>query len=389
MASPQADTTFVKVRLDSLRSSHLLRRLRKVEVLGPADIIVDGRKAIHLCSNDYLGLSTHRKVVAASIPRGPISPCSSRLVAGNTPAFSQLESALADHRQTQSALVFPTGYAACLGAISAIADKKTIIYSDELNHSSIIDACRLSAAAIRIFPHNDAEALERLMSEQKSDGRKVVVTEGIFSMDGDISPLARIAKIAHEHRALVAVDDAHGDFVLGPHGRGTAARSKALVDIHIGSLSKALGCFGGYVAASTEIIEFFVNTSRQFIYTSALPDHLCRAAIAALGIADTGLLQRRLLSNAKRLKKNLEEEGFQLGSSPTQILPVIMGDEERALEFSSELLNQGVFAPAIRYPTVRRGAARVRVSVTALHDQKMCTRIVDAFRTAGKKTSLF
>jgi 7-keto-8-aminopelargonate synthetase-like enzyme len=296
---------------------------------------------------------------------------------------------LADHRQTQSALVFPTGYAACLGAISAIADKKTIIYSDELNHSSIIDACRLSAAAIRIFPHNDAEALERLMSEQKSDGRKVVVTEGIFSMDGDISPLARIAKIAHEHRALVAVDDAHGDFVLGPHGRGTAARSKALVDIHIGSLSKALGCFGGYVAASTEIIEFFVNTSRQFIYTSALPDHLCRAAIAALGIADTGLLQRRLLSNAKRLKKNLEEEGFQLGSSPTQILPVIMGDEERALEFSSELLNQGVFAPAIRYPTVRRGAARVRVSVTALHDQKMCTRIVDAFRTAGKKTSLF
>ncbi|AIF83851.1 7-keto-8-aminopelargonate synthetase-like enzyme [Candidatus Nitrososphaera evergladensis SR1] len=386
MASKQSKTLFVDEKLDALEKDGLYRSLKTVSVNGPL-ATVNGRQVIHLCSNDYLGLSQDKRVVqAAASALRQVSQCSSRLIAGNDPAIMKLEGILAKHRRTESALVYPTGYAANLGAVTALADKNTTIFSDELNHASIIDACRLSGARIEVFKHNDIVHLEGLVS--KAAGRKIVITEGVFSMDGDSACIGDICRIAEKHDALTMVDDAHGDFIFGPKFAGIPAKFGVKVDVHVSSMSKGLGCFGGYVATSARIRELLVNTSRQFIYTSALPDHLCAAAEAAVPVAKKGGLQKRLFENIKHFSTQLKKQGFTLGNSSSQIIPVMIGDEKKTVAFSNELLKEGVFAQAVRYPTVKKGSARLRVSLTAIHEKKHIDTAIIAFEKAGRKTGI-
>lgn len=386
MASKHKKVAFVGERLASLEKSDLYRCLRTVVVKGPT-AEVDGKQVVHLCSNDYLGLSQNLHVIKKTIQAlQEVSQCSSRLIAGNHPKVLELEGMLADHRGAEAALVYPTGYNANLGAVTAIADENSTIFSDELNHASIIDACRLSGAEIKVFRHNDNEHLQELVRNTR--GRKIVITEGIFSMDGDTAKLEEICSIAKDYDAITIVDDAHGDFIFGSGFSGVPAKFEVDVDIQISSMSKGLGCFGGYVATTTPIRELLINTSRQFIYTSALPDHLCAAAIAAIPLAKKGGLQKQLQRNIDYFSKTMKSLGFTLGSSASQIIPVMIGEEKLAMEFSKELLRLGIFAQAIRYPTVRKGSARLRTSLTSMHTKNHIDAAIGAFEQAGKKTKL-
>jgi glycine C-acetyltransferase len=380
-------TTFVKDQLDSLEKSGLYRRLRTVVARGPM-ANVDGKEVINLCSNDYLGLSQNKQVIEKTIAAlsEQVSQCASRLIAGNHPKIIELEGLLAFHRRTESALLYPTGYAANLGVVTAIADKNSTIFSDELNHASIVDACRLSGATIVVFRHNDTDHLQELM--QRGRARKIVITEGVFSMDGDMGKLPEIKSIADHHNAITIVDDAHGDFIFGPTFSGMPAKMGVNFDIHVSSMSKALGCFGGYVATTFPIRELLINTSRQFIYTSALPDHLCSAAIAAIPIAKSGYLQKRLQWNILYFSEAIKRLGFEVGNSTSQIIPIMVGNEVQAQELSKELLKEGVFAQAIRYPTVKKGNARLRISLNAIHRQEHLDSAIAALKNVGKKRGI-
>jgi glycine C-acetyltransferase len=386
LASKRNKSKFVKDSLALLERNNLYRKMRAAVVEGPT-ATVEGKKVIHLCSNDYLGLARNPDVLRrAASALEEVSQCSSRLIAGNNPQISALESVLSAHRKAEGALVFPTGYMANLGAITALADKNSTILSDELNHASIIDACRLSGASVRIFRHNDIAHVEEIM--RKTSGRRMVVTEGIFSMDGDLSMLSETCKIAHEYDALTVLDDAHGDFIFGQEYSGVASHLKASVDVHISSMSKGLGCFGGYVAASADIVELLVNTSKPFIFTSALPSHLCAAAVEAVKLAKVGDLQQKLFANVALLKEMLARAGFVIGNSASQIMPIKIGPERTAVEFSSELLKAGVFAQAVRYPTVKKGSARLRLSVTAAHTKAQLAEAVDTLYSIGKRQKI-
>jgi glycine C-acetyltransferase len=380
----------VEFELEKLKKNNLYRRPPTVEVLG-AKVLVDGVKKIHLCSNDYLGLSRNPRVIGEAISTlEHISQCSSRLVAGNSAKLLELEDQIAKHRGTESSLVYPSGYMANLGAITVLANKDTTIFSDQLNHASIVDACRLSRATIKVFRHNDIECLNSLL--ESSTSNKIVVTEGVFSMDGDFSALKQICRLVKDYKATIILDDAHGDFVFGSPGSFSGVPEyfdlKDMIDVNVSSLSKGLGCFGGYVASSKLVRELLVNKSRQFIYTSALPEHLCAAALAAVPVALNGNLQQRLFRNVAFFYTKLKNLGFSIGRSTSQIIPVILGDERLALEFSNELSHNGVFVQPIRYPTVMKGQARLRVTITALHDKNDLQTAVDSFEIVGKKRNV-
>jgi glycine C-acetyltransferase len=380
----------VEFELEKLKKNNLYRRPPTVEVLG-AKVLVDGVKKIHLCSNDYLGLSRNPRVIGEAISTlEHISQCSSRLVAGNSAKLLELEDQIAKHRGTESSLVYPSGYMANLGAITVLANKDTTIFSDQLNHASIVDACRLSRATIKVFRHNDIECLNSLL--ESSTSNKIVVTEGVFSMDGDFSALKQICRLVKDYKATIILDDAHGDFVFGSPGSFSGVPEyfdlKDMIDVNVSSLSKGLGCFGGYVASSKLVRELLVNKSRQFIYTSALPEHLCAAALAAVPVALNGNLQQRLFRNVAFFYTKLKNLGFSIGRSTSQIIPVILGDERLALEFSNELSHNGVFVQPIRYPTVMKGQARLRVTITALHDKNDLQTAVDSFEMVGKKRNV-
>jgi glycine C-acetyltransferase len=351
-----------------MKFGNIYRRLRKHQH-DNAYVIVDGKRAINLCSNDYLGLSYHPLVIGEAVRSiKNLSPCSSRLIAGNSDEILELESLLAQHRNTESSLVYPTGYTAVVGALTALANRDTVIFSDELNHASIIDGCRLSGAKICIFRHNDPVGLCELMNKERAT-RAIVVTEGVFSITGDIADLSEICRISKEYGALTVVDDAHGDFIFGTGGAGIPSHLhvEEKVDLHISSLSKGLGCFGGYVAASDEIRDFLINKSRQFIFTSALPGHLCAASIKALMLVKKGNLQKKLLDNIRAFKGWLNEHAFDSGESKTQIVPLRLGDEKLASKFADMTLERGVFTYPMRYPTVKRGSSILRMSLTATH----------------------
>ncbi|MGA8082879.1 MAG: pyridoxal phosphate-dependent aminotransferase family protein [Candidatus Nitrosopolaris sp.] len=380
----------IKLELAELKKNNFYRRPQTVEVYG-ARVLVDGIEKIHLCSNDYLGLSRNPLVINEALSSlRHISQCSSRLVAGNAPELLELEQQIAKHRDTESSLIYPNGYMANLGVITALANKDTTIFSDELNHASIIDACRLSHATIKVFRHNDIEELSALLRSTTCD--KIVVTEGVFSMDGDFSDLDQICCLAKDHNAIMIVDDAHGDFVFGSPGSYSGVPAyfdvKELIDVNVSSLSKGLGCFGGYVASSKLVRELLVNKSRQFIYTSALPEHLCAGALAAIPVAVNGNLQHRLFRNIAFFYKKLTDLGFSIDRSTSQIIPVMIGDEKLAIEFSKELLLNGVFVQPIRYPTVGKGKARLRLTVTSLHDKDDLQTAADSFEIVGKKMNI-
>jgi glycine C-acetyltransferase len=388
---------FVKKELAYLRSYDLYRCLNIDDSLKRSVRIRHNYQdnILNFCSNDYLGISTHNEVLQLTKKSlKQISPCSSRLVTGNTPELERLEEMLANHRKTQTALVFPTGYMANLGTITALGGENCVIFSDELNHASIIDGCRLSGAEISIFKHNDIHDLEEKIELNKRVQRKIVITEGVFSMDGDFADVRKISSICHSHDALLIVDDAHGDFIFGnPRDRSYSGIPayfgvNSNVDFHISSLSKALGCFGGYVATSKRMREFLINKSRQFIYTSSVPSHLCVSAMTAIRVVENGYLQNKLFRNIELLGGELCELGLIADQPRTQIIPILIGSEKNAIKFSNLLLKKGILIQPIRYPTVKKGSSRIRISMSASHTPANIRNAVDAIRFAANKLKL-
>ena len=376
---------FIKQEISKLKTENLYRRLRIVENQN-GSLIVDKKKIINFNSNDYLGLSSNQAIIKNTVKEfHEISQCSSRLVGGNHLNIEKLEQVLSKHRKTESSLVYTTGYSAVQGVISTLSDRDTTIFSDELNHASIIDGCRLGNAKIKIFRHNDTEHLLELLGGVS--GKKILVTEGIFSIEGDMSNLNSICNFAKEFGVFTIVDDAHGDFVFGKNGSGTPSELKVnnLVDIHISSLSKALGCFGGYVACNEMVRDYLINRSRQFIFTSALPTHLCNSALYAISIAKKGILQRRLFNNVKFLQNGLRKIGYDIGNSCSQIIPIHIGSENLAVKFADKLLQKGIFVHPMRFPTVKMGCAVLRLSLSASHTKEQLIYTLKELKNIGKK----
>jgi len=376
---------FIKEEISKLKTENLYRRLRIVENQN-GSLIVDKKKIINFNSNDYLGLSSNQAIIKNTVKEfDEISQCSSRLVGGNHLNIEKLEQVLSKHRKTESSLVYTTGYSAVQGVISTLSDRDTTIFSDELNHASIIDGCRLGNAKIKIFRHNDTEHLLELLGGVS--GKKILVTEGIFSIEGDMSNLNSICNFAKEFGVFTIVDDAHGDFVFGKNGSGTPSELKVnnLVDIHISSLSKALGCFGGYVACNEMVRDYLINRSRQFIFTSALPTHLCNSALYAISIAKKGILQRRLFNNVKFLQSGLRKIGYDIGNSCSQIIPIHIGSENLAVKFADKLLQKGIFVHPMRFPTVKMGCAVLRLSLSASHTKEQLIYTLKELKNIGKK----
>ena len=379
---------FIKGDLSNLKTDNFYRKLKPVDNQ-KGHLLVNGKKIINFNSNDYLGLAANQEIINNSLRDfNEISQCSSRLVGGNSTVFENLEKTLSMHRKTEASLVYTTGYSAVLGTLSSLADMDTTIFSDELNHASIIDGCRLSCAKIKVFRHNNMEHLLKLLRGAK--GKKIIVTEGLFSIEGDMSNLKSICKLAKEFGAFTIIDDAHGDFVFGTHGSGTPSELNVnnLIDIHISSLSKGLGCFGGYVASSSLVREYLINNSRQFIFTSALPTHLCNFAIEAISIAKKGVQQRKLFKNVQMVRKGLRTIGYNIGNSVSQIIPIQIGSEKLAMEFASKLLVKGIFVHPMRFPTVKKGCSVLRLSLSASHTKAELVYTLEEFYNLGRKHKL-
>ena len=374
----------------ALKQAGLSRHLRTVMRAPTGRIVLDGREVINLASNNYLGLSTHPKIIEAAVEAARIfgtGASGSRLISGNSTLYATLEASLAKAKGTEAALVFSSGYAANTGTIPVLADEHALILSDALNHASIIDGCRLSRATKRVYRHCDVAHLKTLLAESTGFQRRLIITDGVFSMDGDIAPLPDICEVAAQHDATVLVDDAHGFGVLGEDGGGTVAHFGLQNSgiIQMGTLSKAVGGLGGYIAGSRALIELLINRARSFIFTTGLPPATLSAATAALNvIRSSPELRHRLLSHAKRLKTALVELGFDLLPSETQILPVVLGSPQRAVQVAETLLSAGVFAPAIRPPAVPSGTSRLRVTVMASHTDADIEQAIDAFALCAR-----
>ena len=384
------DTEYAAIEQAGLR-----RHLRTVMSAPTGTIKLDGRDVVLLGSNNYLGLSTHPEVIAAAVEATQTfgtGASGSRLISGNSELYTTLETNLAKMKGTEAALAFSSGYAANTSIIPVLAGEDDLILSDALNHASIIDGCRLSRASKKIYQHCDVEHLKTLLSESTTFRRKLIVTDGIFSMDGDIAPLPDICELAAQHDAMVLVDDAHGFGVLGKDGNGTVSHfgleGKEIVQM--GTLSKSVGALGGYIAGSRALIELLINRARSFIFTTGLPPATLAAVNAALDVIRfSPELRKRLFSHAKRLKTALIDLGYTLLPSETQILPVILGSPQRATRVAEALLTEGVFAPAIRPPAVPTGTSRLRLTVMATHTEaeieQAITGFAEVYRLADSK----
>ena len=379
---------FINSDINRLKSENLYRKLRNINYQNGL-FLVDNKEIINFNSNDYLGLSTNQQIIKKTIKGfDQISQCSSRLVGGNNFVIEKLENSLSRHRGTESSLFYTTGYTAVLGVLSALADDQTTVFSDESNHASIIDGCRLSNCKIKVFRHNDTESLLKLVRGIK--GKKILVTEGIFSIGGDISKLKSICKLAKEFELFTIVDDAHGDFVFGKNASGTPSELgvNALIDVHISSLSKALGCFGGYVACAKNVRNYLINKSRQFIFSSAIPTHLCKSALSGINIAKKGKLQRRLFKNVNLLHDGLKHMGFDIGDTESQIIPLHIGSEKLATKVADVLLQKGILVHPMRFPTVKKGRAVLRLSLCAFHTKTQLNFTLDQLEVIGKKYNI-
>jgi len=376
-------------RLDLLARRSLLRRLRTMHAAPRAEVELDGRPVLVFSSNNYLDLAAHPKVMEAAINairRYGVGATASRLMSGSLPPHRDLEARLAAFKGAEAALVFSTGYQANLGLIQTIAEDASAIYADRLCHASLIDACRLSKRPLRIFRHRDVSQLRRLL-ERKGAGASLILTDGVFSMDGDLAPLPSLLDVAASSRAHLVVDDAHGTGVMGRGGRGTVEHfgltSAAL--IQMGTLSKALGASGGFVTGPRDMIEYLVNRARSFIYTTALPPAMAAAASAALDIVEAEPERRATLWRLReRLSQGLKTVGCETLDSESPILPILVGDAGGALDLSGHLLAHGIYAPAIRPPTVPASSSRIRISVTAGHTPAHIDRLLDALATVRK-----
>lgn len=361
--------------LQQIRGKGLYRTTRMIEGAQSTRVVLDGREALLLCSNNYLGLAGHPALIKASIAateRYGTSSGASRLVSGTMELHQILEAALARFKQTESALVFNSGYAANTGIIPALAGRGDVIFSDRLNHASIIDGILLSGARLVRYPHGDHAALARLMAKHRGTGRCLIVTDGVFSMDGDLAPLKELAELKKTHDALLMVDDAHATGVLGAHGRGSAELLGVMgaVDIQMGTFGKALGSFGAYAAVSTELRELLINRARSLIFSTSLPPAVLAAAVAALELVQSPegqTLRDQLLANTTLFRGLLHKAGLSTGNGATQIVPIMSGAADTTMRFSEQLLDEGVFVQGIRPPTVPAGACRLRCTVMATH----------------------
>ena len=369
----------------ALEKVGLRRHLRTVMSAPTGTVKLDGRDVVLLGSNNYLGLSTHPQVIAAAIEATRnfgTGASGSRLISGNSELYTTLEANLAKTKNTEAALVFSSGYAANTSIIPVLAGEGDLILSDALNHASIIDGCRLSRATKKVYRHCDIAHLKALLSESATFRRRLIVTDGVFSMDGDIAPLPDIYEVATQYEAMLLVDDAHGFGVLGKDGSGTVAHFglEGTDIIRMGTLSKAVGALGGYIAGSRVLVELLINTARGFIFTTGLPPATLAAANAALDvIRSSPELRQRLFSHAKYLKAALANLGYTLLPSETQILPVVLGNPQRATSIANALLAEGVFAPAIRPPAVPPDTSRLRLTVMATHTEAEIQQAIAGF----------
>ena len=371
-------------RLSELESEGLRRRLRVVESPQGPKVVLDGRPVLMLCSNNYLGLADHprvRQAAAGSARRWGASAGASRLISGTMPAHAALEEALADFKGKPASLLFGSGYLANVGVISALAGADDVVFSDELNHASIIDGCRLARAETFVYRHADPEHLE--WGLRKARGRAaLIVTDGVFSMDGDTAPLPELAELARRHDCRLMVDEAHATGCIGPDGRGSVAEAGLTgeVDVVMGTLGKALGSYGAYVCGSTELRDYLINTCRPLIFSTALPPPVLAAAEAALDLLRSWPRRvERLHANAAVLREALAAEGLEVDEAGSHIVPLVVGDADEAMRMCERALEQGVFAQAIRPPTVPAGTSRLRMCVMATHltaDLQRAARVI-------------
>ena len=375
-------------RLEELRDSGLYRRTRLVNGSQGPRVLLDGRPVLLLCSNNYLGFAEHprvREAAADAAMRGGVGAGASRLVSGTMTIHERLERALAEFERTEACVLFGSGYLANVGVLGALGTAGRTIFSDELNHASIIDGCRLARAETFVYRHCDLEHLRWGLRERRGEGA-VIVTDSVFSMDGDVAPLEGIVELAHRHAALVVVDEAHATGVLGPGGRGAIAEAglEGEVDVLVGTLSKALGSYGGYVCARSEIVELLVNSARALIFSTAPPPPSVAGAHAALELlVEQPRRPQKLLAAAAVLRHALADAGIPVPDGRTQIVPVIVGDADDAVRLSEELLARGTFAQAIRPPTVPAGGSRLRLSVMASHTATELSSAAASLRSAA------
>jgi glycine C-acetyltransferase len=379
--------------LVALSKQGLYRGMRLVQGEQSCTATMDGREVLLLCSNNYLGLTDHPSLKEAAIKgveRYGVGSGAARLVSGNMELHEALEARIATFKGTEAALLFNSGYAANTGIIPALAGKSDAIFSDRLNHASIVDGTLLSRAKLFRYPHNDMQALRRLLAETDVSGRRLIVTDGVFSMDGDLAPLRELVALKKEYDALLMVDDAHGTGVLGENGKGSAELSGVMedIDIHMGTLGKALGSFGAYAAASRDIIDFLINRARSFIFSTSLPPAVLAASLAAIDLVESPEgteLRKRLARNAVFFRSALQAAGFDTMGSVTQIVPVIVGEASKVMEFSRLLFEEGIFVQGIRPPTVPSGSCRLRCTVMSTHSENELQRAVASMTMIGRK----
>ena len=387
---------YLKEQLDELERAGTAIHPRVLQAEQRARTRFDGREVINLASNNYLGLAAHPRLKeAASRAALELGAGSGavRTIAGTMTRHEELERRFAEFKGAEEALMFQSGFTANSGTVAAILTREDVIVSDQLNHASIIDGARLSRAEIKVFPHKDTEAADRLLAETKAEGRRqLLITDGVFSMDGDIAPLPDLVEVAEKHGAIMMIDDAHASGVLGQGGKGTVSHfglDPSLIDVQVGTLSKAIGVLGGFIAGPSHLIQWLVNRGRPFLFSTSAPPPVAAACIAALDvIREEPDRLERLWERTRFLKRGLHDLGFDTGHSETPITPIIAGEETTAVELSRQLWEEGVFTPAIVYPTVAKGRSRVRTIVTADHTEEDLQEALDAFDRVGKKLGL-
>jgi len=383
---------WVTQEINSLKEQGLYNNIRTIGSPQGAWLTVDGKNVLNFCSNNYLGLANHPKLVEAAkeaITKYGVGPGAVRTIAGTMDLHVQLEQRLAKFKGAEDVITFQSGFTANLGTIPALVSKDDVIFSDRLNHASIIDGCRLSGAKIIAYEHNDASALEDAIKEHASKYRRaLIVTDGVFSMDGDIAPLPALYEVAKKYDIMLMVDDAHGEGVLGKGGRGIVDHFNlhGKIDVEVGTMSKAFGVMGGMVAGKKEIIEWLRQRGRPFLFSSAVTPPDAAACLAAVDLLEESTeLVDKLWANGKFFKEEMAKLGFDTGASETPITPVMLGEAPLAQQFSRELYEEGVFGMAIGFPTVPQGKARIRVMISAAHDNDDLGKGLDAFAKVGKK----
>jgi glycine C-acetyltransferase len=392
---PKTQLQYLSDELNNLREQKLYQHLRILETEQLPVARFDGQEVINLSSNNYLGLTTHPKLkqrALEAIEKYGVGSGAVRTIAGTMTIHMQLEEKIAKFKNVEAAVVFQSGFAANAGTVAAILGKDDLIISDELNHASIIDGCRLSRAEIKVFPHKDVEACEKILKEIESRKcHKLLVTDGVFSMEGDIAPLPHLVALAEKYGCIMMIDDAHASGVLGKNGRGTVDHFglHGRVDIQVGTLSKAIGALGGYICSTRDAIEFLYHRARPFLFSTSHPPSVAATCLAAFEVLEEEpQLVENLWANTKFFKEGLEKLGFNTGMSETPITPVIVGDAAMAHEFSRQLFQAGVFAQGIGYPTVPVGKARIRTIVTAAHTREQLTRALEIMKDVAKELKI-